>query len=94
MAKRSEKASIEVEWRKLQEKHAKDVVNWVAACEELANKNVPKKDWPKKPVRPLKPKHSSGASEIPVASSSAVTLEDMAQDGETESEDSGEEFES
>ncbi|KIK40516.1 hypothetical protein CY34DRAFT_52880, partial [Suillus luteus UH-Slu-Lm8-n1] len=56
VAKRSEKASIKVEWQKLQEKHAKDVVNWVAACKELANKNVLKKDWPKKPVRPLKPK--------------------------------------
>jgi hypothetical protein len=55
---------------------------------------VPKKDWPKKPVRPLKPKYSSGAREIPVASSSAVTLKDMTWDDETESEDSGEEFES
>ena len=93
-AKRSEKASIEAEWRKLQEKHVEDVAKWVAVCKELAAKNVPKKNWPKKPVRPLKPKHAPGPREIPVASSSAVTLEDMAQDDETESEDSGEEFES
>ncbi|KAG1809840.1 uncharacterized protein HD556DRAFT_1435565 [Suillus plorans] len=93
-AKRSEKASIEAEWCKLQEKHVEDVAKWVAVCKELAAKNVLKKNWPKKPVRPLKPKHAPGPTEIPVASGSAVTLGDMAQDDETESEDSGEEFES
>src|SRR6267154_3933223 len=86
--------NLRAEWRKLQEKHVEDVAKWVAVCKELAAKNVPKKNWPKKPVRPLKPKHAPCPREIPVASSSAVTLEDMAQDDETESEDSGEEFES
>ncbi|KAG2107768.1 hypothetical protein BD769DRAFT_1500774 [Suillus cothurnatus] len=81
-AKRSEKASIEAEWCKLQEKHIDDVAKWVAVCKELGAKNVPKKNWPKKPVRPLKPKRAPGPREIPVALSSAVTLEDTAQDNE------------
>ncbi|KAF9236315.1 hypothetical protein BU15DRAFT_31168, partial [Melanogaster broomeanus] len=52
--KRTGKARIDVEWKALLAKHDENITRWSATCEELAAKLVPKKDWPKKPRRPLK----------------------------------------
>jgi hypothetical protein len=100
-ARQTEKVAFDAEWQRLLQEHATNIDKWSAECEELGSKSIPKKNWPKKPTRPLKPKISCQASTSTTpaitASSSAVTLEMstaalQGQDEGSESEESCEEF--
>lgn len=46
----------EKKWKEMLEKHDTAVRNWVAECAELMRKNVLKRQHPRKPKWPLKPK--------------------------------------
>lgn len=48
--------ALEQEWRMLKENHEARVTEWDTVCERLKGGEVAKKDWPKKPLRPRKPK--------------------------------------
>jgi hypothetical protein len=100
-ARQTGKAAVDAEWQRLLQEHNMNIDKWSAECEELGSKNIPKKNWPKKPTRSLKPKipqaSTSTMPTITTASSSAVTLEMstaalQGQVEESESEESGEEF--
>ncbi|KAF9534934.1 hypothetical protein CPB83DRAFT_733632, partial [Crepidotus variabilis] len=59
--RRSRKAAneeLEREWTRIKEQHELDVKAWEDECDVYANNDIPKREWPKKPVRPLKPKLS------------------------------------
>ena len=49
-------SQIEEEWKVIKAEHEKAVEEHLAQCETLKNQGIPKKNWPKKPVQPLKPK--------------------------------------
>ncbi|KAH7908110.1 hypothetical protein BJ138DRAFT_1013419 [Hygrophoropsis aurantiaca] len=79
--KKSEKAAIETEWKRLLDEHTLAVDAWENECQKQTDAGVLKKNQPSKPKRPLKPKSVPMAQ--PTASSSSVTLEDLADDEET-----------
>jgi len=49
-------AAIEEEWTRIKAGHEVLVTAWQLECQRLASEGVAKRTWPKKPVRPLKPK--------------------------------------
>ncbi|TDL17554.1 hypothetical protein BD410DRAFT_689367, partial [Rickenella mellea] len=55
-AKKVAKVAAEKEWQAAMERHKEDVKNWEDECKRLRDQKVLKKDLPKKPARPVKPK--------------------------------------
>ena len=59
-ARRAEKkeaqARLEEEWTSLKAVHEAETKAWKLACDALKEQRVAKKNWPKAPVRPKKPK--------------------------------------
>ncbi|OAX40932.1 hypothetical protein K503DRAFT_658677, partial [Rhizopogon vinicolor AM-OR11-026] len=55
-ARQTGKAAVNAEWQRLLQEYNMNIDKWSAECEELGSKNIPKKNWPKKLTRPLKPK--------------------------------------
>lgn len=53
---RAARAAAEGEWRLIKELHERKVRDWEKEVERTKEQNIPKKFWPKKPVRPPKPK--------------------------------------
>ena len=54
LVKRAEEAAAERE--KIKERHVADVKEWERAVQECQIHNLPKKQYPKKPIRTRKPK--------------------------------------
>ena len=75
--KKVEKGQREDKWRAMKETHEKMIEGWIVECERLTANGTLKRDLPKRPARPLKPK-PAGA----VATSSQVRLEDLDQQSE------------
>jgi hypothetical protein len=48
-AKKVEKEAIDLEWKRLQAAHERDVEAWRMQCESLSHEKVPKSCHPKKP---------------------------------------------
>ena len=63
-ARKEAMAAVEKEWVRIKEQHDIDVKAWEVECQRLASEKVPKRSWPKKPVRPRKPKLPSSVEEI------------------------------
>ncbi|KAF8532455.1 hypothetical protein JB92DRAFT_2688750, partial [Gautieria morchelliformis] len=80
VANKEAKAAAEAEWKSICERHELAVKEWQVRCEELTAQDCPKKDFPKKPIRPLKPKP------IPAASRSAAVLESDIDSSDSELE--------
>ena len=55
-AKKEAMAAVEKEWVRIKEQHNIDMKAWEVECQWLVSEKVPQKSWPKKPVRPWKPK--------------------------------------
>ncbi|KIL62013.1 hypothetical protein M378DRAFT_56344, partial [Amanita muscaria Koide BX008] len=53
-SKRDAKAAMEARWEEMKREHEKAVEEWQQGCQALEAQNIPKKDWPKKPCRPLR----------------------------------------
>ena len=75
-AKKDAQAKLEEEWKRMKIIHDEAMKFWKADCDKLASEGVPKKNWPKAPIRPRKPK-------LP-ATLDAVVDEDGAADEEEE----------
>ena len=75
-AKKEALAKLEEEWKRMKIIHEEATRMWKADCDRLASEGVLKKNWPKGPIRPRKPK-------LP-ATLGAVIDED---DGDDEEED-------
>ena len=43
------------EWAEMKKQHEEDARIWKEQCEKLKTEGVPKKNWPKAPIRPRKP---------------------------------------
>ncbi|KAG1773802.1 hypothetical protein EDD22DRAFT_813817 [Suillus occidentalis] len=56
--RRGEGVELVAQWNEIKEKHAAAVRDWQVECARLNVEGVRKKDWPKKPKRPLKPKRA------------------------------------
>jgi hypothetical protein len=56
--KKAEKEAIEYEWKEIKAVHAKNIESWERDCEKLIEGGVSKKNLPKKPCCPPKPKAS------------------------------------
>ncbi|KAG6805822.1 hypothetical protein H0H92_013838 [Tricholoma furcatifolium] len=54
---------VEEEWRRIKEAHEAELQKWDEECQRLATEGVPKKEWPKKPVRARKPQLSTSGQE-------------------------------
>jgi DDE superfamily endonuclease len=54
--KKAEKEAIEYEWKEIKAAHAKNIESWERYCEKLIEGGVSKKNLPKKPRCPPKPK--------------------------------------
>jgi hypothetical protein len=55
-AKKEVQAKLEEEWKRMKIIHDEATRIWKAECDRLASEGVPKKNWPKGPIRPRKPK--------------------------------------
>jgi hypothetical protein len=55
-AKKEAQAKLEEEWKRIKIIHEEAVKAWKADCDRLASEGIPKKNWPKGPIRPRKPK--------------------------------------
>ncbi|KAF9221248.1 hypothetical protein BS17DRAFT_845374 [Gyrodon lividus] len=91
----SVKAVIESQWQGTLAKHKEAVEKWEMECEGFVARREMKKNWPKRPMRPLKPK---GTSRNATASSSAMMVEDQTRvrneaGEESDLAESGDEFE-
>jgi len=75
-AKKEAQAKLEEEWKRIKIIHEEVTRIWKAECDRLASEGVLKKNWPRGPIRPRKPKL--------LATLDAVIDED---DGEDEDED-------
>ena len=75
-AKKEAQAKLEEEWKRIKIMHDEATRKWKADCDRLASEGVLKRNWPKGPTRPRKPKL--------LATLDAVVDED---DGEDEEED-------
>ena len=51
--------ALEVQWKEIKGEHERAVATWEDNCRELQAKGLAKKDLPKKPLRPRKPKMPS-----------------------------------
>ncbi|KAJ7147439.1 hypothetical protein C8R43DRAFT_890005 [Mycena crocata] len=58
------KEELARQWKVIQENHERAVATWKLECDRLTAAGVKKKDLPKKPIRPLKPKPAKTA-ELP-----------------------------
>ncbi|KAJ7937765.1 hypothetical protein B0H13DRAFT_1852061 [Mycena leptocephala] len=65
-AAKAEKEKLKQQWERIKEDHERAVERWQKRCEEMTEAGVKKKDLPKKPTRPLKPK-AAGAATTPGA---------------------------
>jgi hypothetical protein len=63
-ARKEAMAAVEKEWARIKEQHDVDMKAWEVECQQLTSEKVPKRSWPKKPVRPRKPKLPSSVEEI------------------------------
>jgi hypothetical protein len=81
--RRVEKEDLEVKWKKMKEDHELAMEKWKTECAWLTNEGMQKKQLPKKPIRPLKPKLA------PIVTSSSVRMDDL--EVEDSDEDSDEE---
>ncbi|KAF9495598.1 hypothetical protein BDN71DRAFT_1391121 [Pleurotus eryngii] len=59
---RNEKADIGARWKVMLAAHKVEVGNWEVECEACKGAGLPKRQWPKKPKRPLKPKPTDDAA--------------------------------
>jgi hypothetical protein len=50
-AKKEARARMEEEWMRIKSDHDDAVKSWKLTCERLASEGVPKRNWPKGPVR-------------------------------------------
>ena len=55
-AKKEAQVKLEEEWKRIKIIHEEATRIWKADCDRLASEGVPKKNWPKGPIRPRKPK--------------------------------------
>ncbi|KAF8156536.1 hypothetical protein B0H34DRAFT_644654, partial [Crassisporium funariophilum] len=53
-AKREAQAKPDEEWKRIKANHEEAVKAWKTDCEKLASEGVPKKNWPKGPIRQRK----------------------------------------
>ncbi len=53
-SKKVAKAVMETRWAEMTKEHESAVERWLAMCRALEAQNVPKKEWPKRPNRPLR----------------------------------------
>jgi DDE superfamily endonuclease len=60
--KRAEKEMLEDQWQQIKRAHQTAVNDWNAECARLMANGVPKKDLPKRPIRPLKSTLTSAAT--------------------------------
>ncbi|TFK16665.1 hypothetical protein FA15DRAFT_558328, partial [Coprinopsis marcescibilis] len=51
-------ARLEEEWKTIKDEHEHKLADWKLTCKSLQNDGVPKKNWPKAPTQPRKPKLS------------------------------------
>jgi hypothetical protein len=61
-AAKAEKEKLKQQWERIKEDHERAVERWQKRCEEMTKAGVKKKDLPKKPTRPLKPKAAEAAT--------------------------------
>ncbi|EEB91472.1 hypothetical protein MPER_10158 [Moniliophthora perniciosa FA553] len=58
------KQRVATEWEDMKQRHEKALKAWEVERELLKAQKVPKKDWPKKPARPKKPKVTMTADDL------------------------------
>ena len=75
-------AVVEREWVRIKEQHDVNVKACEVKCQQLASGNVPKQSWPKKPVRPQKPKLPSSVEEIAEGDDNNNNEDDGGEDNE------------
>lgn len=75
--KKDVQAKLEEEWKRIKIIHDEAMKIWKADCEKLASEGVPKKNWPKGPIRPRKPK-------LPVTLEAVVDEDDGVDEEENE----------
>ncbi|PCH44369.1 hypothetical protein WOLCODRAFT_76702 [Wolfiporia cocos MD-104 SS10] len=83
--RRVEKELIEARWKDIVTQHKHAVDGWRQECERLITEGVAKKDLPKPPKRPLKPKPAVGNADMIVNQASGSTADvgdDSSSDGE------------
>ncbi|KAF8056593.1 hypothetical protein FPV67DRAFT_1431310 [Lyophyllum atratum] len=85
--KKAEREKLEERWQEMKATHERAVEKWEEGCVRLTMAGTIKKDLPKRPVRPLKPKPA------PAATSSAVRVEDLEEEPQEGSEEDDDEFE-
>jgi len=51
-ARKEAQAKLEEEWKRIKILHEEATRIWKADCDRLASEGVPKKNWPKGPIRP------------------------------------------
>ncbi|TEB30981.1 hypothetical protein FA13DRAFT_1629801 [Coprinellus micaceus] len=64
-AKKAAGARIAAEWQAIKDEHERRVGEWETTCQKHAEEGLPKKHWPKKPVRPPKPTLEDDEDEEP-----------------------------
>jgi hypothetical protein len=79
--KKAAKKRVDDQWRQIKEAHERAIERWLADCEQLTVNGTLKRDLPKCPARPLKPKPSA------LATSSRVQLEDLDQQSDQDEGD-------
>ena len=62
-SRRQAMEELEEEWGRIKAEHEEAVRAWSAICDGLRAKGVPKKEWPKKPIRARKPKLPAAVEE-------------------------------
>ena len=51
--KKDVKAAIEARWEEVKRDHKEAVKRWQTECKMLETRDIHKREWPKKPARPL-----------------------------------------
>ena len=89
-AKKAEAAAIENAWVRIKLDHARAVEEWETSCRTLQASGIKKRDLPRKPICPRKPKTSSGVAQGgPTVGSGHCAGEGVeAEQSDSESEDS------
>ncbi|KAF8154145.1 hypothetical protein B0H34DRAFT_720620 [Crassisporium funariophilum] len=78
-ARKDSLAALEKEWGRIRLDHENNVKTWETECQKWASDGVPKRQWPKKPVRQIKIKPKLSPT---LESGEGIEEENIEEDGE------------